>query len=168
MSATPPTAPPSPSTHVRPATAADLDALAALFDAYRQFYEQPADRERARNFLLARMQRGDSLLLVAEGEAPPPEAGADAAAPLLGFCQLYPTWCSVAAGPIFVLYDLFVAPGARRGGVARALMTTAAARATGALRLDLSTAHSNTRAQALYESLGWQLDEVFRWYSLAL
>ena len=143
----------------RPATPDDLDALAPLFDAYRRFYEQPGDIALASAYLHARMERGESAILVAEGD------GA-----LLGFCQLYPAWCSVAAARIFVLYDLFVDDGVRRAGVGRALMLAAQAfgRAAGAARLDLSTARTNTRAQALYESLGWQRDDVYLVYSLAL
>ena len=91
-------------------------------------------------------------------------------ASLAGFCQLYPTWCSVAAARIFVLYDLFVDDGVRRAGVGRQLMLAAQAfgRAAGAARLDLSTARTNARAQALYESLGWRRDDVFLTYSLSL
>ena len=149
-----------PAFAIRPARAADLDALAGLFDAYRGFYEQPPDRPRARAFLAERMSRGESVLLVAEA----------AAGGLAGFCQLYPTFCSVAAAPIFVLYDLFVAEAARRGGAARALTQAAAdhARAAGAVRLELSTARDNHRAQSLYESLGWQRDERFLHYALPL
>ena len=143
----------------RRATLDDLDALAPLFDAYRRFYEQPGDVALASAYLHARLERDESVILVAEGD------GA-----LLGFCQLYPTWCSVAAAQIFVLYDLFVDDGVRRGGVGRALMRAAQAfgREAGAVRLDLSTARTNARAQALYESLGWQRDDVYLTYSLSL
>jgi len=149
----------SPAFAIRHARPDDLDALAPLFDAYRRFYEQPGDVALASAYLHARMERGESVILVAEAEGQ-----------LLGFCQMYPTWCSVAAARIFVLYDLFVDADARRAGVARALMHAAQVfgRAAGALRLDLSTAHANTRAQALYESLGWQRDEAYRTYSLDL
>jgi ribosomal protein S18 acetylase RimI-like enzyme len=144
---------------IRRAGPADLDALAALFDAYRRFYEQPADLARARAFIDARLARGDSTILVAEDAAP----GA-----LAGFCQLYPTWCSVAAAPVMILSDLFVAEAARRAGTGRALMRAAQAhgREAGVARLDLQTAHTNTRAQALYESLGWRLDTAYRTYSI--
>jgi ribosomal protein S18 acetylase RimI-like enzyme len=143
----------------RHATPDDLDALAPLFDAYRRFYEQPGDIALASAYLLARMERRESVILVAEAEGQ-----------MLGFCQLYPTWCSVAAGRIFVLYDLFVDDGARRSGVGRALMLAAQAfgREAGALRMDLSTARSNARAQSLYESLGWRRDDVYLVYSLSL
>ena len=164
---------------VRRAGLADLETLAALFDAYRRFYEQPPDIGRARAFLRARLERGESVVFLAEAPAVPQRspsristssAGGVAPGRGLGFCQLYPTWCSVAAARIFVLYDLFVDPAVRRGGVGRALMRAAQefGRAAGAVRLDLSTAHSNGRAQALYESEGWRRDEVFRTYSLSL
>jgi ribosomal protein S18 acetylase RimI-like enzyme len=38
----------------------------------------------------------------------------------------------------------------------------------GAVRLVLSTAHTNTAAQALYESDGWVLDRDYRTYEFAL
>jgi ribosomal protein S18 acetylase RimI-like enzyme len=144
---------------IRRAGLDDVDALAPLFDAYRRFYEQPGDVALASAFLHARLERGESVVFVAE---------ADGAT--VGFCQLYPTWCSVAAARIFVLYDLFVDDGVRRGGVGRALMLAAQAfgRAAGAVRLDLSTARSNTRAQALYGSLGWERDDVYLTYNLTL
>jgi len=143
----------------RHATLDDLDALAPLFDAYRRFYAQPGDVALASAYLHARMERGESAILVAEGDGT-----------LLGFCQLYPGWCSVAAARIFVLYDLFVDAGVRRAGVGRALMLAAQAfgREAGAARLDLSTARSNARAQALYESLGWQRDDAYLTYNLSL
>jgi ribosomal protein S18 acetylase RimI-like enzyme len=144
---------------IRRATAADTAGLAHLFDLYRRFYEQPADAALARRFIEERLERGESVIFVAEQVRK-----------LIGFTQLYPTFCSVAAAPIFVLYDLFVAPEARRGGVARALMHAAAehARQTGAARLELATARTNRPAQALYESLGWVRDDAFYHYSLSI
>lgn len=142
---------------LRQARPADLPAVAELFDLYRQFYDQPADRERAQAFLTERMQRCESVILVAD-------AGADG---LMGFCQLYPSFCSVEAAPIYVLYDLFVRPGARQAGVGRQLLLAAEARAAadGRVRMDLTTARTNLTAQRLYESLGWVRDEVFLAYN---
>lgn len=142
---------------IRPATADDLPAVAALFDQYRQFYEQAPDAALALQFITERFARQESVLLVAQDEA-----GA-----LVGFCQLYPSFCSVEAKPIYVLYDLFVAPSARKSGAGRALMQAAEARARadGKARMDLTTAKTNLRAQGLYESLGWVRDEVFYAYN---
>lgn len=137
---------------VRPATAADLDALAALFDDYRVFYEQPTDLSRARAFVGERLDAGDTVLLVAD------EGGS-----LVGFTHLFPSFTSVGAQRLWILNDLFVAPDARRRGVAEALMQAAEAhgRATGAVRLVLQTATDNAPAQALYRRLGWTVDDGF-------
>jgi ribosomal protein S18 acetylase RimI-like enzyme len=142
---------------VRAAQARDLDQAAHLFDAYRQFYRRPPDLAAAHAFLRARFERRESVLLVAEADAG-----------LRGFTQLYPTFCSVAAAPILVLYDLFVEPAARRHGVARALLRAGRehAQACGAVRLELATARANAPAQALYESEGWVRDDEFYRYSL--
>ncbi len=144
----------------RRAVIGDLDAIAPLFDAYRQFYKQPPDLALARSYLQERMQRGESVIFVAE----------DDAGRMVGFTQLYPTFCSVRAAPTFVLYDLFVAPEARGSGAGRALMQAAEAHAagTGAARLELSTAKTNTVAQSLYESQGWARDEAFYVYNKPL
>lgn len=147
----------SPTT-VRFASLADLDALAPLFNSYRQFYRQADDLGVAREFLAARLGASESTVLLAENEA----------GEALGFIQLYPTFCSLAAQPFFILSDLFVAESARRGGVGRTLMTSAAAFAAeqGAVRMELNTQLTNTKAQALYESLGWQKNTEFFFYDL--
>ena len=147
---------------IRLAALPDLAAVAALFDAYRQFYEQPADAGLALHFIGERMRRQESVILVAQS--------AEAADSIVGFCQLYPSFCSVIAQPICTLYDLFVAPDARKSGAGRALMQAAHehAKQHGFARLDLSTARTNDKAQALYESLGWVRDEVFLYYNKAV
>lgn len=149
-----------PAITVRRAGLADVDALAPLFDAYRRFYEQPADPARARAWLQDRLGRDEAVVFAATDAA--------SSAPV-GFCLLYPTFCSVAAAPVFTLSDLFVAEAARRAGTGRALMLAAQAHAreAGAARVDLETARTNLRAQALYESLGWQRDDVYLTYNLA-
>lgn len=145
---------------VRTATVTDLDRLAALFDAYRQFYAQAADLPKALAYLTERFARRDADLLLAQ--APDGET--------LGFAQLYPALCSVDVAAYGVLYDLYVVPQARRAGVARALLQAArdVAVARQWSRLELSTANDNHAAQRLYESMGWQHDRVFRTYKLDL
>jgi ribosomal protein S18 acetylase RimI-like enzyme len=141
------------------ATLADLDIVAALFDAYRQFYEQPADPALARHFIGERMRQNESVILLAVND--------DDDGAVLGFCQLYPSFCSVEARPIYCLYDLFVDPAARRSGAGSVLLVAAEhlAASKGMARLDLTTAKTNLAAQAAYESLGWVRDEVFLAYS---
>jgi ribosomal protein S18 acetylase RimI-like enzyme len=142
----------------RRATPDDIDAVALLFDAYRHFYDQPADLPRARAFLLERMQLGQSLLLVAE------RGGG-----VVGFAQLYPMFSSVRTAPIWILNDLYVADSARRCGIGRRLLSAAevAARAAGAARLMLETSRANAPARALYRDAGWE-EDASQWYSLPL
>ena len=136
-----------------------LDDLARLFDAYRQFYEQPPDLPGAWTFLNERLANDDSVIFLALRDG----VG-------VGFTQLYPSFTSVRMGPLWILYDLFVTPGARRQGIGRALLEHARrfGLESGAVRLELSTAIDNEPAQALYESLGWVRDTEFYSYELAL
>jgi ribosomal protein S18 acetylase RimI-like enzyme len=145
---------------VRQATVHDLDTIAPLFDAYRQFYQQPADLQRARDFLAERFRHHETIVFLAFNQ--------DRTA--TGFTQLYPLFSSVRANRKYLLNDLYVVPAARRSGAARELLTVAAqfARANGAASLSLSTAVDNHPAQQLYESLGWHRDSGFHEYNLAL
>lgn len=145
---------------VRLATLQDLERLSPLFDGYRQFYGKPSDLELARRFLSDRLSKKDSLMLIAE------EPGRGA----IGFVQLYPTFSSVRAARIYILNDLFVAASARRRGTGALLLQSAAehARASGAVRLKLSTQITNLSAQRLYTALGWKRDEDFYEYGLSL
>jgi ribosomal protein S18 acetylase RimI-like enzyme len=63
-----------------------------------------------------------------------------------------------------------VVPEARRSGVARRLLEAAMrnGREAGAIRLSLATALTNTAAQSLYASAGWDRDVVFSVYHYAL
>jgi ribosomal protein S18 acetylase RimI-like enzyme len=146
---------------VRRASGADLGTVAELFDAYRQFYGQPADLPLAEAFLRDRFTHNDSVVFLAVD----PHSGAG-----LGFVQLYPSSSSVATRRLWVLNDLFVTPAARRRGVGRALLDAARdhGRATGAVRLVLSTAATNREARALYEAYGYKQDDVFLVYKLEL
>ncbi len=137
---------------VRRADLADLDALAPLFDAYRQFYRKASDLELARRFLADRIRNRESIIFLAlTGQAP------------AGFVQLYPTFSSGAAAPILILNDLFVDPAHRRKGLGARLMNAAVAyaRESGAVRLTLSTEVTNVAGQALYEKLGWKRQDDF-------
>ncbi len=132
---------------VRRATLADAEAIAPLFDLYRQFYEQAPDASLARRFIEARLAGDESVIFVAtDGDR------------LVGFTQLFPSFSSVRAVRIWVLNDLYVVREARRRGVARLLLDAAAAfgRGSGAARLELETDHDNRSAQALYRHLGWE------------
>ncbi len=144
--------------NVRPSELQDVDQLTDLVEQYREFYSQ-ARSEQTRSYLMERISRRESVILVAEND--------DA---LVGFTQCYPTFSTVSLSAIWLLNDLFVIPDHRRQQVAEQLMQAAedAAKEAGATRIWLRTAHTNTPAQSLYEKRGWVEDEVFRRYDLML
>lgn len=144
---------------IRQAVLADLDAVAILFDGYRQFYGQASNEAAAKTFLKARFEHGQSVVLLAESQGQ-----------AVGFTQLYPSFSSVSMARVFVLNDLFVSPTVRRLGVGEALLDAAAdhARQLGAVRLSLNTDVQNLPAQALYASMGWARDQKYHAYHLAL
>jgi ribosomal protein S18 acetylase RimI-like enzyme len=138
---------------IRNATPSDLPEVARLFDAYRVFYGKPSDKAAAEAFLKARLDAGESQVLVAE----------DGQGGLAGFTQIYPLFSSVAMAPVLILNDLFVDENHRRNGIARQLLDAAVHHAgkQGAIRLVLETGVNNSQARALYEKAGWRLiDEV--------
>ncbi|MDG4605160.1 MAG: GNAT family N-acetyltransferase [Candidatus Contendobacter sp.] len=144
---------------VRQAVLSDLDVLASLFDRYRQFYGQTSNVAAAREFLLARFNHGESVLLIAFDDSAP-----------VGFVQLYPSFSSVSLARIFILNDLFVSEHCRKKGVGSRLIQAAIghARILGAARLSLSTAVTNQTAQAVYEATGWQRDKQFFYYEFPI
>jgi ribosomal protein S18 acetylase RimI-like enzyme len=147
------------------ARAEDADSVAPLFDAYRQFYGVVPNLAAARAFIAARLERAESIVLLARSL--PRESDSLG---VIGFAQLYPSFSSVSLGPIVVFNDLFVLPSWRRSGVARSLIgeTVRHGEQVGALRIHLSTQLTNAPALRLYQSLDFVPDEEFTHMSLAL
>ena len=83
---------------IRRATIEDLSQLAQLFDAYRQFYEQVPDITLANTFIADRINKHESVILVAVKNVTN-----SAEKQLIGFCQIYPSFCSLRAAKIGVL-----------------------------------------------------------------
>ena len=141
------------------AQAKDVNLIAPLFDAYRQFYQAPSEIEAARQFILERLTKGESVIFLAmEGER------------ALGFVQLYSLFASVALQTLWLLNDLFVDPGVRKQGVGERLIKHAEqfAYETGSRGLFLRTATDNYPAQKLYEKCGWVRDDKFYRYDKIL
>lgn len=137
---------------------ADVDDVSPLFAAYREFYGKPdGDAERCGVFLDERLARSESIIFVARLDES-----------VIGFAQLYPIFTSVGLARVWHLNDLFVAPGHRRAGVAKALVQhcIAFARQDGAARLTLETQATNAPARALYEKLGFVLGTEFVKYAV--
>ena len=143
--------------HIERADRNDCCVLAPLFDAYRMFYGQPSDPDAALSFLRERLERRESIVFYASAEGR-----------AAGFMQLYPTFSSIALSPALVLNDLFVAPAYRGCGIARALLARAEslARECGANGIALQTGVTNAAAHRLYESCGYNRDDMFYRYEL--
>lgn len=143
---------------IRKATIEDVAIVAKMFDAYRMFYQQPSDIKGATEFITERLQKNESVVLIALIN--------DHA---MGFTQLFPIFTSVGMQRTWLLNDLYIEPAARGKGVATALLEAAKehGRSTNSKWLMLQTGATNVAAQALYEKNGWRKDKDL-FYSVSL
>ncbi len=138
------------------ATLEHLNDLATMFDAYRVFYKETSDLERAKNFLLERIRNSESVIFIAYDGLKP-----------LGFTQLYPSFSSASTNRLWILNDLFVIPQIRGLRIGERLIERAfqLARDTNAKGVQLETAHTNFSGQKLYERMGFEREDLeFRTY----
>ena len=139
---------------------ADLPELLPLMRGYCEFYEVDPPDEAL--LALARTLIADpeheGLQLIARDD--------DGAA--VGFATIFWTWSTLSASRLGVMNDLFVTERARGGGVADALIEACAERCRerGATSLDWQTAHTNKRAQAVYDRIGARRDDRWLDYSV--
>ena len=147
------------SLRVSRADSSRLEETLRLFEGYLAFYRCEPAPDQARAFMFERLARQDSVIFLAELDGV-----------CVGFMQLYPAFASLSMAPNWILNDLFVEPPGRSKGVASALMAAARQLAvdTGAAEIFLQTARDNTTAQSLYVGLGYQRDDQFLVYTLAL
>jgi GNAT superfamily N-acetyltransferase len=147
---------------IRQVEAADLADLLPLMRAYCDFYEvSPSDDDLlAMSRILITDPEREGLQLLARDEA-----GA-----AVGFATIFWTWSTLSASRIGVMNDLFVAPAARGGGAAEALIEACAERCRerDVSSLDWQTARDNHRAQAVYDRVGAERDDRWVDYSLGL
>jgi GNAT superfamily N-acetyltransferase len=142
-------------------TEADLPELLPLMRGYCDFYEVAPSDEAL--LALARVlieDPGQGVQLIARDDA----GGA------VGFATVFWTWSTLSAARLGVMNDLFVAEGARGGGAAEELIAACAERCRerGATELAWQTAHTNLRAQAVYDRVGARRDERWLDYSLSV
>lgn len=126
---------------IRPATAADAEAVAALLTDFNEVYTDAAAAARR----MAAMQGVETVLLaLREGAA-------------VGLCSLRVVPFLSADHPYAEVTELYVAPAHRRQGIARRLMQAAEelTRSQGAPAVYLLTGFRNETAQAFYRSLGY-------------
>jgi ribosomal protein S18 acetylase RimI-like enzyme len=140
---------------IKVATTEDLTELSRLYVAYRVFYGEDPEEERAAAFILNRLRQSSGRYFLAWN-----------AGGAIGFMHLMPSTNTLAMRPIWLLEDLYVDVSARGQGVATALLNHAEAfaRSTGAERLTLATAHDNLAAQHIYKTLGYVREEHFLYF----
>jgi ribosomal protein S18 acetylase RimI-like enzyme len=140
---------------IEAASAADVNELVRLYIAYRLFYGEVPEQERAATFIRDRVTQSSGRYFLAWN-------GDNA----IGFMHLMPSTNTLAMRPIWLLEDLYVDASARGQGVATALLSYAEAfaRSTGAERLTLATAHDNLVAQHIYRKLGYVREEHFLYF----
>ena len=143
-------------------TEADLGELLPLMRGYCDFYEvAPSD-----DALLAMSRK-----LIADPELEGVQLIArddDGAA--VGFATIFWTWSTLTAERLGVMNDLFVSAAARGAGHADALIAECVARCRdrGATELAWQTAHTNARAQAVYDRVGAKRDDRWLDYSVTV
>jgi ribosomal protein S18 acetylase RimI-like enzyme len=140
---------------IEAASNAHLTELLRLYIAYRVFYGEAPEGERAEAFIRERVTQSSGRYFLAWNNHH-----------AIGFMHLMPSTNTLAMRPIWLLEDLYVDVSARGQGVATALLSYAEAfaRGTGAERLTLATAHDNLAAQHIYQKLGYVREEHFFYF----
>ena len=139
----------------------DLDALLPLMRGYCDFYEVSPSDDELRALALTLIEQPDTagVQLLARGD--------DGAA--TGFATIFWSYSTLSACAIGVMNDLFVAPCARGRGLGAELIGACEAEcsARGVAILEWQTAHSNARAQTVYDRTGAERTEWVT-YTLAV
>lgn len=137
-----------------------IHKVVECFDLYRQFYGQESDRKACEAFLSERQDSSESVVFYAQNND----------GEVLGFTQLYPAFSSVSLRRDLILNDLYVHEDARGQGVARKLLTAARdhGEKVNSKGILLETDILNAKAQALYESFGFErvTDHYFYYLSI--
>ncbi|WP_329134552.1 GNAT family N-acetyltransferase [Streptomyces sp. NBC_01476] len=131
---------------VSPATEADTNELSVLLAEIEQYYggdPVPGDPDQIRRALFS-PHPAATVLLARDGDE------------ILGLASYSFLWPAAGADTSLYLKELYVRESARRGGVARALMTELlkAAADAGCSRIEWTADTDNPAALAFYEALG--------------
>ncbi len=135
-----------------PAQLTHVQAIVPIMEEYRKFCGFDSQEKETQAFITHLIKDNKSvMLLVIEAQSQQ----------VMGFVNLYPSYSTLALKPIWLLNDLAVSSQFRGRGLAKTLMNGALefAKESGAIRIEFKTEVTNTRAQALYNSLGFSIDE---------
>ena len=141
---------------IRKAGEKDIDELAELFNDYRVFYKKEPNFDAGKKFISERIANNESQIFVAENDK----------GELVGFVQLYPLFSSTRMKRLWLLNDLFVAPGFRGKGVSVSLLDQCKelCRQSGSCGMILETAKENVEANKLYAKTGFVPDAHHNYY----
>ncbi len=133
----------------------DPNDIIELFNSYRQFYNQPSDKETCKTYLQDRIKNDEIIIFFAKKDGKP-----------AGFVNIYKTFSSVSLKPVWTFNDLFVCQIFRRHGIANKLMafTIQKAKENNIAHMQLETAQNNKISQTLYEQTGWEINEFLSYY----
>jgi GNAT superfamily N-acetyltransferase len=148
--------------YISPATEADTGELSVMLGEIEGHYggdPSPRDPVRIRRALFSG-QPVATVLLAREGDG-----GGDGAGAVLGLASYSLLWPASGPDTSLFLKELYVREGARRGGVARALMgeLRKVAAEAGCIRVEWTADTDNPSALAFYASLGAEhkADKIF-------
>ncbi len=142
---------------IEAASISNLAELSRLYIAYRVFYGEAPEEQRAAAFFATALPNPPGVTSLPEARTPQRRSV---------FMHLMPSTNTLAMRPIWFLEDLYVDVADRGQGVATLLLRYAEdfARGHGAERLTLATAHDNAVAQHLYQKLGYVREEHFLYF----
>jgi ribosomal protein S18 acetylase RimI-like enzyme len=128
---------------IRKAEEHDLKELSAIFNLYRIFYKKNSDVETAKEFLLERILKKESIIFIAINENK-----------IVGFTQLYPLFSSLGMKRTWQLNDLYILEEYRGYGFSKQLIDAAKqlAKETNAAGIMLETEKTNIIGNKLYPS----------------
>ena len=130
---------------VRRATPGDAPAVARLLHDFQREFDEPSPGVEMLEERYAELIRNKEMIVLLVGDGPD------------GFAQLrFRPWV-YSAGLHSYLEELYVVPGLRGNGLGRALLGASldAARAEGAVHIELGTSENDTAARRLYEAAGF-------------
>ena len=144
---------------IKKATVADSAKIGEVFDLYRQFYKKIPNKTLSIEYIKERLSNKESTIFFVEVNNI-----------CMGIVQLYITFDSLELAKKIVLYDLFVKSEYRKKGIGTMLMNTSKdfAEKNNISGIELSTAMTNSTAQSLYESLGYERDNEYYNYYLSI
>jgi GNAT superfamily N-acetyltransferase len=139
-----------------------LEPLSQLLNAHRVAMGLPDNQPAVAHFLFERLINHESVIFMALNE----QNDAISASLGQGFVQIYPTFSAHSLMPLWILGEVYVAPNARRQGLATALITQALdlVRQRGDEGLSLDIPLENRAGRQLLEGMGFVINPAITHY----